>query len=80
MDESKIIVHAPYIINIANKLNEKLYEMSKDILLNEIKRVAGFNLKIIVLHPGSHVGTGVENGLSSIVEALDDIFLAIIAM
>lgn len=74
LDESKIIVHAPYIINIANKLNEKLFEMSKDILLNEIKRVAGFNLKILVLHPGSHVGTGIENGLNSIVQALDDVF------
>lgn len=31
-------------------------------------------MKILVLHPGSHVGTGVENGLSSIVEALDEVF------
>lgn len=72
-DENKIIVHAPYILNIANKLNESLYQISKDNLLREIQRVHAFGLKILVLHPGSHVGTGVENGLTSIVEALDDV-------
>lgn len=71
LDESKIIVHAPYILNIANQLNESLYQMSIDNLINELKRVQAFGLKILVLHPGSHVGTGVENGLDSIVKALD---------
>lgn len=70
-DESKIIVHAPYIINIANQLNEGNYEMAKGVLLNEVKRTAGFGCKTLVLHPGSHVNTGVENGVDSIVKALD---------
>ena len=73
INENKIIVHAPYIINIANKFNKDLYEKSKSMLLNEIQRTAGFSLKILVLHPGSHVSTGIENGLSSIIEALDEI-------
>lgn len=71
LNEEKIIVHAPYILNIANKLNESLYQMSKDNLISELKRVQAFGLKILVLHPGSHVGTGIENGLESIIEALD---------
>lgn len=70
-DESKIVVHAPYIINIANQLNEGNYNMAKSVLLNEVKRTAGFGCKILVLHPGSHVNTGVENGVDSIVKALD---------
>ena len=70
-DESKIVVHAPYIINIANQLNEGNYEMAKSVLLNEVKRTAGFGCKILVLHPGSHVNTGVENGVDSIVKALN---------
>lgn len=74
IDESKIIVHAPYIINIANKENINLYNISKENIINELNRVQAFGLSILVLHPGSHVGTGVENGLSSLVEALDDIF------
>ena len=74
IDESKILVHAPYIINIANKENINLYNISKENIINELNRVQAFGLSILVLHPGSHVGTGVENGLSSLVEALDDIF------
>lgn len=70
-DESKIVVHAPYIINIANQLNEGNYNMAKSVLLNEVKRTAGFGCKVLVLHPGSHVNTGVENGVDSIVKALD---------
>ena len=73
LDESKIVVHAPYIINIANQLNVDNYELGKRHLLNEIKRTAAFGPKILVLHPGSHVGTGVENGLDSIVKALDEV-------
>ena len=70
-DESKIVVHAPYIINIANQLNQANYDMAKSVLLNEVKRTAGFGCEILVLHPGSHVNTGVENGVDSIVKALD---------
>ncbi|MCR5333039.1 MAG: deoxyribonuclease IV [Bacilli bacterium] len=73
LDENKIIVHAPYILNIANQLNESLYQMAKDHLTNELRRVQAFGLKILVLHPGSHVGTGIENGLDSIVKALDEV-------
>ena len=73
LDENKIIVHAPYILNIANQLNESLYQMAKDHLTNELRRVQAFGLKILVLHPGSHVGPGIENGLDSIVKALDEV-------
>jgi len=73
LDESKIIVHAPYIINIANQLNPATYDIAKKALMVELQRVAQLGLKIMVLHPGSHVGTGIENGLDSIVKALDEV-------
>ena len=73
LDESKIVVHAPYLINIANQLNEETYELSKRQLLNELKRTYAFGPKVLVLHPGSHVKTGVENGIDSIVNALDEV-------
>ena len=73
LDESKIIVHAPYILNIANQLNPENYQMAKDHLIRELQRVEAFGLGILVLHPGSHVGTGIENGLDSIIEALDEV-------
>lgn len=73
LDESKIVVHAPYIINIANKLNPDVYDLGKKHLLSELKRTFAFGPKILVLHPGSHVGTGEENGLTSIIEALNEV-------
>ena len=73
LDESKIIVHAPYIINIANQLNVDNYELGKRHLLSELKRTYAFGPKVLVLHPGSHVGTGEDNGLDSIIKALDEV-------
>jgi deoxyribonuclease-4 len=74
IDESKIIVHAPYIINIGNRDNLAVYESSKSFLIRELRRVSAFGPRILVLHPGSHVGTGIENGLSSVAAALDEVF------
>lgn len=73
LDESKIIVHAPYIINIANQLNDFNYDLARKALAGEIKRTAAFGCKTLVLHPGSHVNTGVENGLKSIIRALNEV-------
>ena len=71
IDESKIVVHAPYIINAANYTREDLYEMSINTIVSELRRTAGFGVKILVLHPGSHVGMGAENGILALAKALD---------
>lgn len=73
IDITKVIVHAPYIINLANFANESLYETSKKVLLGEIQRTNAMGLKILVLHPGSHVGLGVEEGIKSIAKGLDEV-------
>lgn len=73
-DLSKLIVHAPYILNIANKLKPELFEISKKNLINELRRTKAFGASILVLHPGSHVGQGALVGLNNIVEALNDVF------
>lgn len=70
-DESKLIVHAPYIINAANYSKPELYEMSINTIVNEMRRTAAFGVKIMVLHPGSHVGLGAENGIKALAKALD---------
>ncbi len=71
IDESKIVVHAPYIINGANKGREDLFQLSKDVIASEIRRTAGFGCQILVLHPGAHVGAGPEMGIDNLVECLD---------
>lgn len=69
-DYSKVIVHAPYIINLANPDKEK-FMFSVRFLQEEIERCEQLGINKLVLHPGSHVGNGVDTGLDSIVKGLD---------
>lgn len=72
-DESKIVVHAPYIINLGNKGNPLTYGIAKSFLLQELSRVQDFGLKLLVLHPGSSVGASADYGIASIVEGLNEV-------
>lgn len=76
MKENKIsldnlIVHSPYIINLANNKEEDKYQFSIKFLIEEIKRCEQIGVKYLVLHPGSHVGLGVDIGIENIVNALN---------
>ena len=74
IDENKIIVHAPYLINGANKVKLETQDLAKQLILSEVQRTHGFGAKILVLHPGAHVGLGPEVGIDALVECLDDVF------
>ena len=69
-----LVVHAPYIINLAYRKDPDTYAYAKAFLLDELRRSAGFEAKILVLHPGSHKGEGPEEGIASLVAALDETF------
>ena len=69
MDYSKVIVHAPYIINLCNENN---FEFSVNFLTEELERVNQLGIKYLVLHPGSHVGLGVEQGVANIVKGINE--------
>ena len=73
IDMDKVIVHAPYIINLANNKEEDKYEFSINFLIEEVNRCNMFNVKNMVLHPGSHVGLGPEIGLKNIIDALNKV-------
>lgn len=68
IDIKNIVVHAPYIINLANSNN---YDFNVRFLKEEISRVESLGVKNIVLHPGSHVGIGIDEGIKNIVNALN---------
>lgn len=70
---SNIVVHAPYIINIANSEREGVFEHGVEFLQEEITRTEHLGAKQIVLHPGSHVGTGADRGIQSIIEGLNEV-------
>ncbi len=71
IEKSSIIVHAPYIINLANCFKTETFELGVDFLKQEIERVKELEATILVLHPGSHVKAGEEKGLEKIVEGLN---------
>ena len=73
-DETKIVVHAPYIINAANKNRPDLLETSIKTIINELRRSYAFGAKILVLHPGNHLGLGAEVAIETLAESLDLVF------
>lgn len=67
---NNVVVHAPYIINLANPKN---HDFNVEFLSEEIKRVEQLGLNKLVLHPGSHVGIGVDEGIKNIIVALNEV-------
>lgn len=74
INEDKIVVHAPYILNLANDSDLSKHDVSKRILKNELLRTQAFGCKILVLHPGAHVGKGFEYGIDKIALSIDEIY------
>lgn len=72
IDINDIVVHAPYIINLANSDPNK-YDFSINFLKQECKRCEELNINKLVLHPGSHVGLGEKEGLNNIINALNEV-------
>lgn len=68
INKENVVVHAPYIINMAN---DKNFDFNVEFLQKEIKRVQQLGIKKLVIHPGSHVNLGVENGINNIIKVLN---------
>ena len=73
IDYSKVIVHAPYIINLANDSDPDKFKSSVNFLIQEVERCDLLGIKYMVLHPGSHVGLGEKTGLHNIIRGLNQI-------
>lgn len=68
-----VVVHAPYIINLANTVKPETYELAVRFLKEEIARCEEIGISRLVLHPGSHVKAGDEAGLKQIVKGLNEV-------
>jgi deoxyribonuclease-4 len=64
------IVHDSYLINLASP-DPALLEKSRQAFLEEIRRCDFLGIRLLVFHPGAHLGAGEESGLRRIVESLD---------
>lgn len=68
-----IVIHAPYIINLANNAKEDSYKFAIEFLKEEIKRVGMFGVEKLVLHPGSYVKLDLDTGINNIINALNEV-------
>lgn len=65
--------HDSYLINLASP-DPHLLERSRLALVDELERAEALGLRYVVLHPGAHLGSGVEEGIQKVAESFDWIF------
>ena len=75
MNLEKVIVHAPYIVNLANNKDIDKWKFSCDFLRQEIERCMSLGVKYMVLHPGSSVGLDRDYAINNIVKGLNNILM-----
>ena len=74
INSDNVIVHAPYIINFANRKDEDKYKFYINFFAEELNRVKHLGMNKIVLHPGSAVNCTREEALENIAHALNLVF------
>ncbi|MBW2083989.1 MAG: deoxyribonuclease IV [Deltaproteobacteria bacterium] len=65
-----VAAHGSYLINLANPQRETAAR-SVDALCDEIIRCARLRIPHLIIHPGSHMGSGLRAGLSAMTVNLD---------
>jgi len=68
ISQDSVLVHMPYLPNLASPDGE-LYRKSVDTLAAEMHRCALLGISYLVIHLGSHLGKGTENGINQLVKA-----------
>lgn len=74
IDSNNVIVHAPYIINLANRKDEDKYIFYCDFLANELDRCKKLGLNKIVLHPGSATTCTKEDAIKNIIDGINYVY------
>lgn len=70
-DIKNILAHAPYTMNMSSK-DENTREFAKKAFLEDLKRLEKIPCFLYNMHPGSHVGQGVEKGIEHIVSIINE--------
>ncbi len=73
IDINKVVCHAPYLINLGNPINSDKFVFSRNLLANEVDRCHSFNVKLLVLHPGAHLGIGNDEAIKNIAHGINDV-------
>jgi apurinic endonuclease APN1 len=68
----EIVVHAAYLINLGSS-NPDVEEKSIKALTDEVNRCAQLGIRYLVLHPGSHLGAGIQPCLAQVARNIDTV-------
>ncbi|CAG8453585.1 10953_t:CDS:2 [Ambispora leptoticha] len=78
IDINNVIVHGPYILNLANTNEDKkksgersIFEWSVKFLKREVARMEEIGLKTIILHPGSALSAEPKKALDQVAKGLN---------
>lgn len=71
-----VVAHAAYLINLAAP-DPAILARSREALADELGRCAALGVDALVVHPGAHLGQGIELGLDAIAASLDAVFSAL---
>jgi len=74
MKIENIIVHAPYLINLANCEDDEKYNLSIRLLKTEVERTLKIGCKYLVLHPGCSLKADKLEAIKRVASALNQIF------
>lgn len=68
-----MVVHSPYITNLANTLNKRVFFWSVVTLKQEMRLMEQIGIRTLVIHPGSSLKASVKEGLDKLIVGLDQV-------
>ena len=74
INTKNVIVHAPYIVNLANRSDKTKYDFYIDFFIKELDRCKTLGLDKIVLHPGSATTCSKEEAIENIAHGINLIY------
>ncbi len=69
---SDIVVHAPYIINLASCKTDT-YQLAREFLALELQRTKALGAQYLVLHPGAFTTSTLDEGIERIINGLNEV-------
>lgn len=74
INTKNVIVHAPYIVNLANRSDKTKYDFYIDFFIKELDRCKMLGLDKIVLHPGSATTCSKEEAIENIAHGINLVY------
>ncbi len=66
----RVVAHASYLVNLASPEPLAL-QRSREAFLADMERCGALGVSHLIFHPGAHLGSGVDSGLTTVAQSLD---------